>query len=170
MKPIIRAATADDIDEMAATVVDGFRTFGEFAPAGWELPDPPFDVEVFREQMALDGIRSRVAEEDGRLAGHVTTIASEQVTWRPIPHDPGLCFFWQLYVRTPFWGTGLAAELHELAVAGAKAEGFASLLLTTPQGSERGRRFYEGRGWVRTGEPRDSPIGLPVVRYTLDLR
>ena len=169
MRPFIRPATADDVDEMADMVVEGFRSFGEFAPTGWELRDPPFDVEVFRAQMALEGIRSWVAEEDRRLVGHVTTVASEQVDWRPIPREPELGFFWQLYVRTPFWGTGLAAELHDLAIANAKSEGFTSLLLTTPAGSERGRRFYENRGWVLTGEPRESPIGLTVVHYALSL-
>jgi GNAT superfamily N-acetyltransferase len=166
---IIRTATAEDIEAIAETVVEGFRTFGDFAPANWKLPDPPIDIEAFRAQMQLDGIWSRVAEDEGVPVAHVTILPAQQVDWRPLPDDPRAAFLWQIYTRRRYWGSGLAAELHGLAVAEARRQGFTAMLLYTPEGQARARRFYEREGWEVFGEPIGSRIGLTVVGYRLAL-
>ena len=64
-----------------------------------------------------------------------------------------------LYVVPEAWGTGLADELYELVdgVAGSPAT------LWVLEANERGRRFWERRGWRPTGERDDS--GHPELEY-----
>jgi hypothetical protein len=43
--------------------------------------------------------------------------------------------------------------------------------LGTPAEHHRARRFYEREGWTTDGEViAETPLGLPLVEYFLDLR
>jgi GNAT superfamily N-acetyltransferase len=76
-----------------------------------------------------------------------------------------------LFLRPPWWGTGLAARLLAAAVEAALDRGHAEMRLHTPTGHARARAFYEREGWTATGERHYEPLlGLEVVEYCRELR
>jgi GNAT superfamily N-acetyltransferase len=75
-----------------------------------------------------------------------------------------------LYVVPKCWGTGLADELHGLALELVRDLGSASCKLWVLEDNARARRFYERRGWLENGETRvvEFPPNPLDVGYTLD--
>ena len=74
--------------------------------------------------------------------------------------------FWMLFVRPPWWGSGLAHRLHAAACAEARARGFAALRLFTPAAQARARAFYEREGWTVAGAPfAHDTMGIDMVEY-----
>ena len=71
--------------------------------------------------------------------------------WQP----GGGVYLWHLFTRPAWWGTGLAAGLHDAFLAEARARGYRTARLHTPAGHARARRFYERRGWRVSGAARD---------------
>lgn len=85
------------------------------------------------------------AEADGELVGMVAT--------RPLNDDRA----WEIgrmYVARAARGTGLAQALLDVAEAHAVAGGAARMVLWTDTRFEAAHRFYEGRGYVRSGSIR----------------
>jgi GNAT superfamily N-acetyltransferase len=79
---------------------------------------------------------------------------------------PGLAHLWMLFIREPWWGTGLASRLLALAVEEAGARGYDAMRLYTPAGQARARAFYEREGWAIAGEAMFEPmLGLELVEY-----
>ena len=71
-----------------------------------------------------------------------------------------------LFVREPWWGSGLAARLHAIAIAEAAAQGYRAMRLYTPAGQLRARAFYEREGWSTDGAVRFEPmLALDLVEY-----
>jgi GNAT superfamily N-acetyltransferase len=71
-----------------------------------------------------------------------------------------------LFVREPWWGTGLATRLLDAAVQDARAQGLVELRLHTPTEHARARAFYEREGWRREGDVFYEPmLGLALVTY-----
>jgi len=82
----------------------------------------------------------------------------------------GLAHLWQLFVRPPWWGSGLATRLNALVVAEAAARGYAAIRLHTPAGHRRARAFYEREGWSTDGILLPEPLlGIDLVEYRRDL-
>ena len=165
MSPELRRATAADVDVISEIVVEGFGTYRDFAPEGWEPPN--------RLELAM-GMAMRlpdpawwclVAETDGVLGGTVAFMPASQ--HRRASEEPGLAHLLNLFVRPPLWGTGLARRLHAAAVGEATARGFTAMRLFTPAAQERARRFYEREGWAPAGEPHvEADVGgLEIVEY-----
>jgi GNAT superfamily N-acetyltransferase len=77
----------------------------------------------------------------------------------------------KLYVRPVAWGTGVAAELHDAALAELRSRGAAAAELWVLEHNERARRFYERHGWRQNGRTR--VVAFPPhpidVGYTIDL-
>ena len=163
-----RPATEDDAPTVGETVMQGFETYRRFAPAGWNPPPELRDgtIETVRQPETW----CLLGEHDGDPAGHVAWFAATRSTrWHS--DEPGLAHLWQMFVREPFWGSGLAAELHARGVAAAAASGFTAMRLVTVAEQARARRFYEREGWALSEGPLDEPgLGLPVVLYRRDLR
>ena len=83
---------------------------------------------------------------------------------------PGLAHFWQLFVSEPWWGTGVADELHAAARDEMRSRGYERARLWTPSGQRRAHRFYARRGWRRTGnEMNVNDLGLPLTEFVLEL-
>ena len=143
--------------------MDGYREFaGEDWP-GFRVRD---EAESFRALLPLPDFWALMAEQDGELVGQVT-IQSSETTRMPVG-DPGLGHLRNLFVRQDQWGTGLARELHDAAVAEARERGYRELRLFAAAGQARARRFYEREGWVAAGPPRFDPRpGLEMVEYRL---
>jgi GNAT superfamily N-acetyltransferase len=156
-------ATAADAERIAAVTAEGFESYRSFAPAGWE---PPPQASA-RDMERIDDPESwcLVAERGGELAGHVVLLPAERHPFRPVP-EPETAHLGQLFVRPRLWGSGLAARLHEAALAEAAARGYTGMRLFTPAGQTRARRFYEREGWSAAGEPfHEDRFGFPILEY-----
>jgi GNAT superfamily N-acetyltransferase len=161
----IRPATLADASLLARTVRLGFETYRAFAPRGWEPPPAAAEEARIAERLPLPDTWCRIAEAAGEPAGHVGLLAAREggTDNAPIPGQGNL---WMLFVREPWWGTGLAGRLHALAVAEAAARGYEQLRLVTPAGQRRSRAFYEREGWSTDGiETLEPMLGLELVTY-----
>jgi GNAT superfamily N-acetyltransferase len=100
-----------------------------------------------------------IAEEAGGLvAGHAGFV--------PHAGHPGSAHLWQLFLRPPWWGTGLATDLLRRAVGAAVEQGYRRMRLYTPRDHARARAFYDREGFAHTGwEGYEEPIGLVLVEY-----
>jgi GNAT superfamily N-acetyltransferase len=163
MPPTLRPAVPSDAERIATVLAEGFESYRSFAPPGWEPPSLA-DLKWLRDFLGNDEVWCLVAEEDREIAGHVAIMPT-----RIHPHpsdDDMMAQFWQLFVREPWWGTGLATALHAEAVREAGARGFTSMRLFTPAAQARARRFYEREGWTPAGAPFDDlDFGMPLVEY-----
>ena len=152
-----RTATIADIDVLAHTMREGFGTYASFAPPGWAPPPLFFDRARIADRLPRPDAWCLLAEEDGAAAGHVALLDDA---------EPGVAYLWMLFVREPWWGTGLAHRLHGLAVAEAAARGSTAIRLLTPARHSRARAFYERQGWQPAGEPTWEPmLALDLVEY-----
>jgi GNAT superfamily N-acetyltransferase len=160
----LRRAGPSDAGQIAAVLVEGFEGYRSFAPPGWEPPDVNAELDRLRDFLGDDEVWCLLAEEGGKLAGHVAIMPAQL---HPHPSDDDrMAQFWQLFLRPHWWGTGLATELHAEAVREASSRGFTSMRLFTPAGQARARRFYEREGWVAVAETADAPdFGIPIVEY-----
>lgn len=167
----IRAACRDDVPAVLDAMAAGFETYREFAP-DWQPPARDADALLATEWVLDRAETWYVIAEDA--AGHAGQCGfhpgHEERMMRGAP-IPGLAHFWQLFVRQDLWGTGLAGQLHEMAVDEMRARGYVRARLFTPAGQARARRFYERRGWGASGR---SIAGfgerpLELLEYVLDL-
>jgi GNAT superfamily N-acetyltransferase len=160
----MRPATPGDSEQIATVMQEGFEGYRAFAPPGWEPPDAHAEVERMRGFLDNPEVWCLIAEQGGEPAGHVALMPTRL---HESPSDvPGLAHFWQLFVRPPWWGTGLATALHAEAVHEAASRGYTAMRLFTPAGQARARRFYEREGWTAAGEPSDAlDFGMPLIEY-----
>jgi GNAT superfamily N-acetyltransferase len=147
----IRIAEAADAPALAETVRQGFEGYREWAPPGWLPPPAPLHLIGIRDRLGDAGTWCLLAEAEGRTAGHV---AIHPARTREEPREllPGLAHLWMLFVREPWWGTGLAAELLARATAEAASRGYRAIRLFTPAAHARARAFYEREGWTVEGD------------------
>jgi GNAT superfamily N-acetyltransferase len=164
----MRLARPEDAERLAAVQLEGFESYRSFAPPGWDPPDPWEELDRMREHLGEPEVWCLIAEQDGDVVGQVAFMPARIHGSSP-SDEPGLAHFWQLFVREPWWGTGLATALHAEAVREAAARGFTAMRLYTPAGQARARRFYEREGWTAVAtEPADAPeFGMPLVEYRL---
>jgi GNAT superfamily N-acetyltransferase len=165
----IRPATAADAPILARTVWEGFDSYREFAPPGWDPPAELLELANIRERLRLPDAWCRLAEADGEPAGHVAMLAARERE-EPRPPIPGLAHLWMLFVRRRWWGSGIAPRLLRLVVAEAGARGYERMRLYTPAGQARARAFYEREGWRSDGRVEYEPmLGLELVEYRREL-
>jgi ribosomal protein S18 acetylase RimI-like enzyme len=157
--------TVEDAEELMATVAAGFASFHDWAGPGWSAPELGFEVSSFREGLERPSLWGLVGVEAGVIAGHVTLVqARERI--EPRPEIPGVAHLWQLFVRPPWWGSGLATRLNRLAVEEARRRGYESMRLFTPALNARARAFYEREGWETDGAAAyEAMLGLDIVQY-----
>jgi GNAT superfamily N-acetyltransferase len=160
-----RRPTLADARSMLDTVQLGFESYREWAPHGWDPPSPAVDYARIRANLILPDTWCLIAEDDGAPAGHVAFTPARTRT-EPREPLPGLAHLWMLFLRPPWWGTGLARELLARAVEEAAARGYEAMRLETPAGAGRARAFYVREGWTAAGVPVHAPaLGLDVVEY-----
>ena len=162
----IRIAVPDDAIALAGTTRLGFESYREWAPAGWQPPPRALEIRSIRERLRVRTTWCAMAlDAAGEQAGHVgITHAAERD--RPHVRVPGRAHLWMLFVRPPWWGSGLAARLHRLALEEAQRQGYETIRLYTPYGAGRARGFYEREGWnVEGGAFAEPLLGLDLVEY-----
>jgi GNAT superfamily N-acetyltransferase len=160
----LRPARAEDAEMMSETLQMGFDGYRDFAPPGWLPPDARSASEVarVRARLAEPGTWAMVAEVGELVAGHAGYL--------PQPGVQGSAHLWQLFVRRPWWGSGIAAALLREAVAAAAGDGYRRMRLFTPRDQTRARAFYEREGFSHTGwEALQEAIGLVLVEYAREL-
>jgi GNAT superfamily N-acetyltransferase len=161
----LRLATTADAETMAETVAGAFDGYRAFAPPGWEPPDLATEVPEFRARLADPTTWCLMGWEGARPAGHVAFIPAS-LSRRPENVPSTLAHLWHLFVRDPWWGTGLASALLGRAVDEAAARGFDEMRLGTPAGQARARRFYEREGWrLSAAAELVAGLGLELVEY-----
>jgi GNAT superfamily N-acetyltransferase len=156
----LRPATAEDAEAMSETTAIGFDGYRDFAGPGWWPPDVRAVLELARMRARLEAPTTwaMIAEDGARVAGHIGFF--------PQPGTPGSAHLWQLFLRPPWWGTGLAAELLRSALDAAILQGYRRMRFYTPREQARARAFYEREGFSATGwEGYEEPIGLVLVEY-----
>jgi GNAT superfamily N-acetyltransferase len=142
--PLLRPATADDIDDVT-------RLFHE----GWHDVHPGRVPDGLTERRTPEAFHDRVADRitetdettvalvDGALAGFVMVSGDEAE---------------QVYVDRAFRGSGVAALLLTEAERQIAAAGHEVAFLVVVRGNERAQAFYAKQGWVDEGD-----IDYPVT-------
>ena len=156
----LRRAGPEDVEAIAETLQIGFDGYRAFAPPGWLPPDARSDTEIarVRARLAEPTTWAMLAEDGGLVAGHAGYV--------PQPGAPGSAHLWQLFVRPPWWGKGVASALLAAALEAAAAEGYGRMRFFTPREQARARAFYEREGFVHTGwEAFEEGLGLVLVEY-----
>jgi putative acetyltransferase len=160
--PLLRPATADDVDAIA-------RLFHE----GWHdvhpglVPDGLTErrtAAAFHERVAqrvAETDETTVAEVDGEIAGFVMVAGDEAE---------------QVYVDRRFRGSGVAGALLGEAERQIAAAGFDVAWLAVVRGNDRAQAFYAKHGWADEGDL-DYPVTAlgesfvsPCRRFTKRLR
>ena len=110
---VFRSATVPDAGRLAAVMVEGFETYRSFAPPDWQGPLAEEIAADLATRLETPTVWCQLAEDPARVAGYVSLLPADE-SRKPVG-DPRLGHFWMLFVRAPWWGTGLADRLHGAA-------------------------------------------------------
>jgi putative acetyltransferase len=141
--PILRPATADDVEAVTAVFHQGWH---DVHPG--RVPDGLTErrtIEAFRDRVSqriAETDETTVAEVDGVIAGFIVVAGDEAE---------------QVYVDRAFRGTDVATLLlteaeHQIAAAGHEVA-----FLVVVRGNERAQAFYARQGWADQGDV-DYPV------------
>jgi ribosomal protein S18 acetylase RimI-like enzyme len=136
--PILRPATSDDVDAIAALFHEGWHDVhpGRVPDGLTERRTPEAFHERVRQRVA-ETEETTVAEADGRVAGFIMVSGDEAE---------------QVYVDRAFRGSGVAALLLTEAERQIAAAGHEVAWLVVVQGNNRAQAFYAKQGWVDEGD------------------
>ena len=117
---------------------DRLRRLPRFAPPGWRPPDARTAAELarMRARLAEPSTWAMLAEDGGLVAGHAGYV--------PQPGAPGSAHLWQLFVRPPWWGAGIAGRCSR-GGRGGRGEGYRRMRLFTPRDQARARPSTSAR-------------------------
>ena len=160
--PILRPATADDVDAIGSLFHQGWHDVHPgHVPDGLTERRTP---EAFHDRVAqrvAQTDETTVAEVDGTVAGFIMVSGDEAE---------------QVYVDRAFRGSGLAALLLTEAERQIAAGGYDVAWLAVVRGNERAQAFYAKQGWIDEGDF-DYPVTAlgesfisPCRRFTKRLR
>jgi putative acetyltransferase len=141
--PILRPATADDVEAVTAVF-----------HRGWHDAHPGLVPEGLTERRTLEAFRERVAQ---RIAETDETTVAEvdgAVAGFLMVHDDEAE---QVYVDRPYRGTGLANLLLTEAERQIAEAGYDVAFLAVVRGNARAQTFYSKQGWVDEGDV-DYPV------------
>jgi ribosomal protein S18 acetylase RimI-like enzyme len=161
-EPILRPATADDVDALVAVFHEGWH---EVHPG--HVPDGLTErrtPEAFHDRVSAriaETDETTVAEVDGTVAGFIM-VADDEAE--------------QVYVDRAFRGTTVATLLLTEAERQIAAAGHEVAFLVVVRGNQRAQAFYARQGWVDRGD-HDYPVTAlgehfisPCRKFTKRLR
>jgi GNAT superfamily N-acetyltransferase len=161
-----RAATTADLGTIADNLVAGFMTYRSWADVRWKPPDRLEMLTGLVQRFPRDGSWAVIAFEGREPVGHAAARPEHAGDVRPLG---GLARLAHLFVREPYWGSGVAHELHAHIVDGMAQRGFEGARLWTPAGQARARAFYARHGWRPTGASDPSnELGVELLEYELE--
>jgi putative acetyltransferase len=162
-EPILRPATAADVDAVTALFHEGWHDVHPGrVPDGLTARRTP---EAFRDRVShriAETDETTVAEIDGQVVGFVMV------------NDDGEAE--QVYVGRAFRGSGVAALLLTEAERQLAAAGHDEAFLVVVRGNDRAQAFYAKQGWVDEGDHDYPVVALgehfisPCRKYTKRLR
>lgn len=171
-----RRATPGDVDLLLTHVQAGFDSYVAFAPRGWRAPVVASERSWTAEYLADPATWALLAFADDASVGHVAFFPARERpvgapfhAWREWPVIDGVAHLWQLFVMPHWWGAGVAALLHDAAIAEMRRHGYLRSRLFTPSAHARARRFYERRGWFAIEERFNDGLRLDLTEYYLEL-
>ncbi len=163
---LVRPATVDDADAIAATYHDAARAAWRHivppAALDAQTPDPAQWVDRLQSLDAGDVVL--VAEVDGDVVGFVWV--------RPHSAAPDTGEVAMLYSRPGVWGRGVGRALLDAGLEHCRSAGCTEATLWTEARNHRPRRVYEAYGFRFDGAVQErSYLGAPIreVRYRLTL-
>jgi putative acetyltransferase len=141
--PILRPATADDVEAIAAVFHQGWHDVhpGRVPDGLTERRTPEAFVDRVTARVA-ETDETTVADVDGRVAGFVMVHDDEAE---------------QVYVDRDFRGTTVATLLLTEAERQIAAAGHDVAFLVVVRGNERAQAFYARQGWTDEGDV-DYPV------------
>lgn len=152
----IRIATPDDAATLSRV---GWETFLDTFVGEFAMPYPQADLDAFFAASYAPEVCARLlsdprcrgwlAECDDEVAGFATAGPNT------LPHDearPGEGELKRLYVRSGFFGQGLAPRLMAEAMGWLEREGPRPVWLSVWSGNVRAQRFYARYGFEKAGE------------------
>jgi GNAT superfamily N-acetyltransferase len=153
----------DELDSMLELVGCCDRTYREWAPPGWDVPDLELDRARWERDWGQAGRWARGAvEESGRLVGMVAWRSHRNERDRAVP---GVAHLSALFVHPERWREGIGLALVENAEAAMRERGYRLAVLWTPEGAPA-RHFYEAIGWRVDGRRGwHEALQLPIVGY-----
>lgn len=162
-EPILRPATADDVDAVTALFHEGWHDVHPGrVPDGLTARRTPEAFHDRVSQRIAETDETTVAEIDGQVAGFVMV------------NDDGEAE--QVYVGRAFRGSGVAALLLTEAERQLAAAGHDEAFLVVVRGNDRAQAFYAKQGWVDEGDHDYPVVALgehfisPCRKYTKRLR
>lgn len=110
--------------------------------------DRAFGPDGLPAELRDPALRVRVALDGGIVVGFAKLARTSGL---PAPARPDDAELKQLYILAPWQGAGVAATLMDWAIATARAQGAARLVLSVYVDNLRARRFYARYGFVEIG-------------------
>jgi GNAT superfamily N-acetyltransferase len=165
----VRRATGADVPLIVKVVESGILAYQEWAPHWSPVPPSPEARQrlsgLWDDDEKAWGLLAFAGDEPvGLVSLSVTTGADARVP------APDTIYLWQMFVSSPWQGTGLAGALIDRLFEEARRRGYRRMVVWTAAGAAQARRFYEREGFELTGEEDpDSSFGLPLVQYGRDL-
>jgi GNAT superfamily N-acetyltransferase len=161
----LRRIGPDDVPSIMEVAESAILTYREWAPDWSPIPPSPEIRErlsgLWEDETQAWGL---LAFAGGEPVGEISLSLRTGVE-AEVP-DPQTVYLWQMFVRRPWQGSGLAGALMDRLLEEARRRGYERILVWTPQGAAQARRFYEREGFELTGEEDpDSSFGLPLVQY-----
>jgi GNAT superfamily N-acetyltransferase len=146
------------------------RTYGDWAPAGWTVPEVGPD---FAARFAdPDRWSCCVVAGDGALVGFASfrpARASETPGRTDGPVLAGVAHVGAVFVHPSRWREGVAGALLRRAEREMRSRGYSAAQLWTPDGAPA-ERFYLAQGWRRDGRVAwHGWLGLSMVGYAKPL-
>jgi len=161
----VRRAGSEDQRRVTEFVLAGIDSYRDWAPHWRPAPPSPETRERLARLYDDDDAAWILLAEDGEEIVGLVSLSMTTGADARVP-DPGTVYLWQMFVRHDRQGSGLAGALMDRVFEEARRRGFERMVLWTPAGAARARRFYEREGWTLTGEEDpDSSFGLPLVQY-----
>lgn len=165
----LRRATPGDIEFVIELIETEIARYAEWAP-GWKSQGPSPELRERLSPLYADDARAWILLAfDGDGAVGVASISTVTGVDARLP-PAGAIYLWQMFVRRDRQGSGLAVAMLDRLLEEARRRGYGRIVLWTPAGAMRARRFYEREGFELTGEQDPgSSFGLPLVQYGRDL-
>lgn len=154
---VLREATSADLEDLVAVQREGaVAALGHiFAQSTYPFPTDRVLARWEAELADRDVGAYVIVTDTDRIVGFAATRGPELLHFGTARHT---------------WGTGVAADAHDLVLDRFRADGVARAWLRVFEDNRRARRFYERLGWSQTDRrSRTSFAPHPVlVEYTRD--
>jgi GNAT superfamily N-acetyltransferase len=157
---------AGDAEALSALIEACDRSYLDWAPPGWSVPEVSPDwARRFEDPERWSHC---VWDSDGGMVAFACfkpAHRSDTPGFDDGPLLPGVAQLAAVFVHPSWWRQGVATALLELAEGEMVARSYTAAQLWTPENAPA-ERFYRARGWTRDGRFGWHPwIGMTVIGY-----